>query len=60
MATLLVPRMTSSQDLAARLDMLEQNGGEIVQVVPTGDHYLVVYRMKSRPTRQPAGKVETR
>lgn len=40
--------------------MLEQNGGAVVQVVPTGDHYLVVYQMNAKQSRQPAGKVETR
>jgi hypothetical protein len=60
MATLLVPRTTSSQDLARQLDMLEQDGGEVVQVVPTGDHYLIVYKFKAKQARQPAGKVETR
>jgi hypothetical protein len=58
MATMLIPRLTSPLDLAARLDQIEKDGGTIVQVVPAGDHYLVVYNGRVRQTRQP--RTETR
>lgn len=58
MATVLISRLLSPDDLKARLDQLEEQGGTIVQVVPTGDHYLVIYTPKGRPVRQ--ARVETR